>query len=74
MPIAVVLRTVINAAFGMLSTCIPYGHPCPVDSGAKLMYLKERMDMRLLVFVVLRSRWDRNEHVRVDDISSREVG
>ena len=56
MPIAVVLKKITNAAFGMLSTCIPYGHPWPIDAGAKLTYFKERMDMRLLVLVVLRSR------------------
>ena len=49
-------RSVVNAAFGVLSACIPCWHPWPIDAGAKLMCFKERVGMRLLVFVVLCSR------------------
>ena len=45
-----------NTALGMLSMCGPCGHPWQIDAEAKLMCLKERMGMRLLVFVVSHSK------------------
>ena len=45
-----------NTALGMLSMCVPCGHPWPIDAEAKLMCFKERMGMRLLVFVVSHSK------------------
>ena len=42
-----------NNAFGMLSICGPCGQPWPIDAVAKLMCFKERVGMKLLLFVVL---------------------
>ena len=64
----------IDSAFGMLSVCGPRGQPWPTDAAAKLMCCEERMGVKLLLFVVLHGEWARSEHVRVDDVSTIEVG
>ena len=52
--VEVVLRDVTSAMFGKLRAWVPCRNPWPTDSEAKLRYLKERVNVRLFVFVALR--------------------